>query len=121
MHITLDPENVPKEFVLVEIDSSFYMPFNELYVMRDTSGGGDTKNNQSEDEELEVSDEADKRQVKEYIFRINRESLERDFNLTTLSLEKIQVINMKEVVRRNDGNIYDNDMALISEGMHSQY
>ena len=112
--ITLDRDNIPKDYTLVPIDFTYLMTYNELYVVSDSKANKD--NNEVSGDDGPLLDDIGKEASIESTFKINKETLEFEYNLMTLNLEKIRIINLKDAIGREDKTIRDSDMQYITEG-----
>lgn len=110
--VTLDSENIPKEFVQLPIDLSYSMTYNELYVVQGTKPSKADEEDSQEDTLEHIGRES----TVESVFKVNKETLESEYNLITLNLEKIKVINLRDVVSRGEKAIQPADLQYITEG-----
>lgn len=115
VNVTLDAENIPPGFVVIPIDLSYSMTYSELYVVQGPKNAAATDDDSHED----LLEAMGKEMAVESVFKVNRETLENEYNLVTLNLEKIKVINLKDVVTRGDRSIKQTDLQFITEGSHS--
>lgn len=114
IQVTLDSENIPKEYVALPIDLSYIMTYNELYVVQ---GSKPSKPGHEDlDDDQSALDDLDKDCTVESVFKINKETLETEYNLITLNLEKIKVINLKEVLAREEKVIKQSDLQYLNDG-----
>lgn len=114
--ITLDTDNIPKDYFQVECDSSYFMTYSQMY-MENVGIGGQTQAGQSEEEEGgDYVDGLEKESLIEELFRVNKETLEREYNLTTLNLEKISMVNFKGAMMRPNKEIRDEDVVFPTDG-----
>ena len=114
VNVTLDPENIPRGYVQLPIDLSYSMTYNELYVVNSIKNGKPGDDDSLDDSP--VLDEIDKECTVESVFKINKETLETEYNLITLNLEKIKMINLKDVVARDNKVITSDDLQYENEG-----
>lgn len=114
VNVTLDPENIPRDYVQLPIDLGYSMTYNELYVVNSLKNGKPGDEDSLEDGP--ALEDIDKDCTVESVFKINKETLETEYNLITLNLEKIKMINLKDVVAREDKSITSNDLQYLSDG-----
>lgn len=110
--ITLDTDNIPKEYFQADLGESYFMTYSEFFISNLQSAAPDPK---SEAEDSEDGDAPDKESNIEELFQINKEMLEREYNLTTLNLEKIAMVNFKDILSRQNKHINDDDIVLPTE------
>jgi hypothetical protein len=110
--ITLDTDNIPKDYFQAELGENYFMTYSELFISNH-SAAPEPKSDL--EEESDEGDAPDKESNIEELFQINKEMLEREYNLTTLNLEKIAMVNFKEILSRANKQIYDDDIVMPSE------
>jgi len=112
--ITLDVENIPPNYKHIEMDLSYIVTYNEFYLINGGDFAGSQGNNGNSDDEsylsLDAKDDFNKDTTVENVFAINKETLERDYNLTTLQLEKVRTVNLKPVIERESKQISELDV-----------
>ena len=91
------------------------MSYSELYVVRYSKANKDS-NGVSRDDGRLLLDDIRKENTIAATFKVNKETLEFEYNLITLNLGNIRVINLKDVILREDKTIRDSDMQYIPEG-----
>ena len=96
--ITLDTDNIPKDYFQAELGENYFMTYSELFISNHTAAPEPKSDCEEESDE---GDAPDKESNIEELFQINKEMLEREYNLTTLNLEKIAMVNFKEILSRN--------------------
>jgi hypothetical protein len=115
----LDSDNVPiDEYCRVELSSQYLLAYNEYYLSNPTSGLTKSLDQQICEEDLLDDDAADEAEYLnnqdtkplESIFRINGESMEQEYQLTTLVVGKKKTVNLKQVVERKAQEIKDSDV-----------
>lgn len=113
--ITLDTDNIPKEYFQAELGENYFMTYSELFISNHSTVQ-DQKSDLEEDSD--EGDAPDKESNIEELFQINKEMLEREYNLTTLNLEKIAMVNFKDILSRTNKQINDEDIVLPTESSH---
>jgi hypothetical protein len=112
--VTLDPENIPRDFVELPINLSYCMTYNELYVVNSLRNG--KPGDEESQEDGPILEDIDKDCTVKSVFRINKETLETEYNLITLNLEKIKMINLKDVIDRDDKSKTSGDLQYLNDG-----
>lgn len=120
IEITLDADNIPAdEYVKVELNSQYLLAYNEYYLSHPHSGPFNSQDSNTQGEEDAGDDDAvdeaeyiENHNTKpfESIFRINGESMEQEYQLTTLVVGKKKTVNLKQVVERKSQEIKDSDI-----------
>ncbi len=116
MLLTLDPESIPmKEYTHIEPDTQYFMTYSQFFMENSAQLEQPAEDLYEEKDEPEIADESGKVAPFEQVFKVNRESLEAEFSLTTLNLNDIKIINLKKAAERPDKNLTDEDMDFIDQ------
>jgi hypothetical protein len=128
IELTLDSDNVPvDEYSCIELTSQYLLAYNEYYLSNPASGLAKSLDQQTYEDDMLDDDAADEAEYLnnqdtkplESIFRINGESMEQEYQLTTLVVGKKKTVNLKQVVERKAQEIKDSDvMEFEPEGSH---
>lgn len=119
IELTLDADNVPAgEYTKVQLTSQYLLAYNEYYLSNPpASQAKSTDLNSLEDEfgEDDGFDDADPLEGNnpkpvEFIFRINGDSMQQEYQLTTLVVGKKKTVNLKQVVERKSQEIRETDV-----------
>lgn len=110
--ITFEQENIPEGYEELVLDESFFLPYTEIYLKEDNQMDRD-------EQDSNIEEFCDIEKSLDAIFRVNKETLEKEYNLVTLNLETIKVIDLKEIVKKEKIVITEDDLVYLHEGKQS--
>lgn len=119
IELTLDADNVPAgEYTKVQLTSQYLLAYNEYYLSNPPASQAKSTDLNSHEDELGDEDgfeegdglEGNNTKPMEFIFRINGDSMQQEYQLTTLVVGKKKTVNLKQVVERKSQEIRETDV-----------
>ena len=113
--MSLDADNIPKDYRNADFDMGYLMSYSELYVNDGADSRRHLDDDMTADDSFDPFEDCDRDANNEAVFRINKQTLQEEYNLVTLNLEKVHMINLKDVVERHDRVIGPSDLQLVAD------
>lgn len=119
IELTLDADNVPAgEYTKVQLTSQYLLAYNEYYLSNPPASQAKSTDLNSHEDEIGDEDgfedgdilEGNNTKPMEFIFRINGDSMQQEYQLTTLVVGKKKTVNLKQVVERKSQEIRETDV-----------